>query len=187
MPVEVVDVASIELASPALSLIGPAGTGVPLSWTVKDSHGKAVAIKPSWLSSDTKIATVSEDGVVTSVAPGKTMIIASIGESSGPAGKREAGDIQGGCDVAVILRSIGRLEIRPATALVRVGDSQHFEVIAYGPDGVAIPEVAAAFKSSNTAVATVDSAGVASGHKAGAATIRVDLAGNFAEATLLVN
>ena len=74
-----------------------------------------------------------------------------------------------------------------ATAIARVGDSQHFSVIAYGPDGIAIPDVAAAFRSSNPTVATVDAAGVASGRKAGAATIRVELAGQFAEATLLVN
>jgi hypothetical protein len=51
---------------------------------------------------------------------------------------------------------------------------------------LAISEVAAAFKSSNPDVAAVDSAGVALGRKAGAAVIRVELAGNTAEATLLV-
>src|SRR5262249_39053398 len=112
----------------------------------------------------------SEDGVVTSVAPGKSMVVARIG------------DIQGGCDVEVVVHAIARLEIRPATALVHVGDSQHFQVTAYGPDGIPIPEVAAAFKSSN-----LDAAGVASGKKAGAAVIRADLAGQSAEATLLVN
>ncbi len=43
------------------------------------------------------------------------------------------------------------------------------------------------FKSSDASVASVDSAGVATGHKTGAATIRVELAGASAEATLLVN
>ncbi|MEP6994896.1 MAG: Ig-like domain-containing protein, partial [Acidobacteriota bacterium] len=95
--------------------------------------------------------------------------------------------VQGGCDVVVVLRPIARLEIRPATALVRVGDSQHFQVIAYGPDGLAIGPVSAAFKSSNPSVATVDSAGMASGLSAGASLIRVELAGSTAEATILVN
>jgi uncharacterized protein YjdB len=134
-----------------------------------------VDLKPSFSSHDPKIATVSDDGVVTSVAAGRTTIVARIG------------DVQGGADVDVNIHPITRLEIRPATALVHVGDSQHFQVIAYGPDGAPITEVAAAFKSSNPDVATVDSAGVASGRKAGAAVIRVELAGNTAEATLLVN
>lgn len=175
VPVEVVDVSAVEMATPALSLIGPIGTSVPLSYAVKDSRGGVLALKPSFSSHDPKIATVTEDGVVTSVAGGRTTIIAHIG------------DVQGGCEVDVLVHAIARLEIRPATALVRVGDSQHFQVTAYGPDGVAISEVAAAFKSSNPEVATVDSSGVASGRKAGAAVIRVELAGNTAEATLLVN
>ena len=175
VPVEVVDVSAIELAAPALSLIGPVGTTVPLSYAVKDSKGRLLDLKPSWSSQDPKAASVNEEGVVTSIAAGKTTIIARIG------------DIQGGCDVDVVVRPIARLEIRPATALVHVGDSQRFLVIAYGPDGTAISEVAGAFKSSDPAVATVDSAGVASGRKAGAATIRVELAGTSAEATLLVN
>ena len=175
VPVEVVDVSTIELATPALSLIGPVGTAVPLSFTVKDSKGKLLELKPSWSSQDPKVATVNAEGTVTSVAAGKSTIVARIG------------DLQGGCQVDVIIHPIARLEIRPVTALVRVGDSQHFQVTAYGPDGVAITEVAASFKSSNPAVATVDSAGIASGRKAGAATIRVELAGTAAEATLLVN
>ena len=112
---------------------------------------------------------------MTSVANGSTTMIGKIG------------DIQGGCDVIVAVKPISRLEIRPATALARVGETQHFEVTAFGPDGVAIPEVAAVFQSSDPSVATVDAAGLASGRKAGAAKIRVELAGQRAEATLLVN
>jgi uncharacterized protein YjdB len=175
IPIEVVDVASIEITPVSLALTGPVGTAIPVSYTVKDSKQKALDLQPEWSSAEPKIATASERGVVTSVAAGTTTIIARIGE------------IQGGCDVNVILRPIARLEIRPATALARVGENQHFEVKAYAPDGALIPEAAAVFKSSNSAVATVDSAGVAQGRAAGAATIRAELAGQVAEATLLVN
>ena len=48
--VEVVDVAGIDIAPPALSLTGPAGTSVPISYVVKDSHGKALDLKPTWTS-----------------------------------------------------------------------------------------------------------------------------------------
>jgi uncharacterized protein YjdB len=175
VPVEIVDVSTIEIAPPALSLIGPAGTSVPLSYTVRDSKQKAVAIEPSWTSANEKVATVSAQGAVTSVASGTTNIVARVG------------DVQGASEVSVSLRAIARLELRPATAIARVGDSQRFLVTAYGTDGQAIPEVAAVFKSSNPEVATVDAAGVASGRKAGASIIRVELAGQSAEATLLVN
>ena len=175
IPVEVVDVASIDIAPPALSLTGPPGTSLPLSYAVKDSHQRAVDLKPAWTSSNPKTATISEDGTVTSVAAGTTMIIGKIGE------------IQGGCDVTVAIRPIARLELRPATALARVGETQRFEVTAFGPDGLAIPDVAAVFKTSDPGVASVDGAGVATGRKTGAAKIRVELAGKTAEATLLVN
>jgi uncharacterized protein YjdB len=89
--------------------------------------------------------------------------------------------------VTVEIRDIARLEMRPATALVRVGDTQHFEIIAYGLDGRLIEGPAVLFKSSNPAVATVDATGHAQGVTPGAATIRATLAGAGAEATLIVN
>jgi len=175
VPVEVIDVATIEIAPPTLSLTGPAGTAVPLTYVVKDSKQVKVDLQPAWTSSNPKVATVSEDGTVTSVAAGTTTVVGKIG------------DLQGGCDVVVALKPIARVEIRPAMALGRVGETQRFEVTAFGPDGIAIPEVAAVFKSSDPAVASIDAAGVAVGRKPGAAKIRVELAGQRAEATLLVN
>ncbi len=175
IPVEVVDVSSIEITPPSLTLTGPAGTAVPISYAVKDSKQKPVDLKPVWTSADPKIATISEDGMVTSVGVGTTTMTGKIG------------DVQGGCDVIVTLRPIGRLELRPATALGRVGEMQHFEVTAFAPDGAPIPDVAAVFKSSDPSVASVDAAGVATGKKPGATKIRVELAGHVAEATLLVN
>ncbi|HTY43582.1 MAG TPA: Ig-like domain-containing protein [Thermoanaerobaculia bacterium] len=175
VPVEVIDVAAVEITPPALALTGPAGTSVPISFSVKDSKQKVLDLKPTWSSSNPKVATISEDGLVTSVAAGTTTVVGKIG------------DIQGGCDVTVALKPIERVDIRPVTALARVGETQHFEVTAYGSDGLPIPEVAAVFKTSDPSVATVDGAGVATGKKPGAAKIRVELAGKSAEATLLVN
>ena len=174
-PVEVIDVSSIEVSTPQLTLIGPPGTSVPLSFTVKNAAGKTITLTPTWSVQNPKVATVSEDGHVTSVGAGTTTVLGKIG------------DVQGGTDVAVKLHDIVRLEVHPATALVRVGDAQHFTVTAFGSDGIPIPEVAAVFQSSNGDVAAVDAAGVARGRKAGAAAIRAELAGVRAEATLLVN
>ncbi len=175
VPVEIVDVSSIEFAAPAFALVGPAGTSLPLTWTVRDSVQNALTLVPVWSSADEKVAAVSDKGVVTSVGPGTTNIVARIG------------DVQGACDVTVSVRPIGRLELRPLTALVHVGESQHYQLTAFGPDGTAIPDVSGVFQSSDAAVASVDSAGVATGHKTGAATIRAGLAGATAEATLIVN
>jgi uncharacterized protein YjdB len=176
VPVEVFDVSSLETTPASVPLIGPVGTSVPLTCTLRDSGQRVIEnLKPTWTSSNPKVATVSDDGVVTSVAPGTATILTKVG------------DLQGISEVTVRVLPIARLELRPETALIRVGDSQHYQVTAYGPDGQPIPGVAAAYSSSSPAVATIDSAGVASGRSAGAATIRVELAGAFAQATLLVN
>lgn len=175
VPVEVVDVREIVVTPASAQIIGPTGTRIPLSAAVKDSKGAVRPIKVTWTSSNPRIAAVSPDGIVGSAGPGTTTVVAKVG------------DVQGASEVVVRIQEITRLEVRPATGLVRVGDSQHFEVIAYGPDGQAVEGVAATFRSSNPAVATVDGSGVALGISPGIASIQATLAGISAEATLLVN
>ncbi len=175
VPVEVVDVKGIEVSPASARLIGPVGTTLSLGAAVKNSKDKPVDIQPTWTSANPKIASVSADAVVTSVAPGMATIIAKLG------------DLEAACEITVVVRDIARLEIHPMTALVRVGDSQHFEVVAYELDGKRIEGVAATFRSTNPAVAKVDAAGTASGIAPGTTTIRAMLAGASAEATLLVN
>jgi uncharacterized protein YjdB len=97
------------------------------------------------------------------------------------------GELQGAAEIAVLVREIARLEVHPATALVRVGDSQRFAVVAFAPDGSRLENAVAQFHSSNPAVATINGGGIASGVAAGTATIHVDVAGHVADATLIVN
>lgn len=175
VPVDVVDVKSIEIAPASARVVGPAGTMVKLSTTVKNSKGKPVSFPLVWTSSRPQIATVSSDGQVTSVGPGTATILARVG------------DVQGATEVVVTIGEITRLEIQPKTALVRVGDSQRFVVTAYGPDGRVYEGSAAVFQSSDQSVAGVDAGGVASGIAPGTATIRATVAGSSSEATLLVN
>ncbi len=175
VPVEVVDLKTIEIAPASARLVGPVGTTMVLSAILKNSKDALVSWPVAWSSSRPATATISQDGTVAAVNPGITTIIA------------RAGDLQGAAEVTVVIGDISRLEIRPATALVRVGDSQQFEVVAYGPDGKTYEGSAAVFRSSNAAVATVDGAGIASGISAGTATIQATIAGVSAEATILVN
>jgi uncharacterized protein YjdB len=175
VPVEVVDAATIDVVPARATLAGPPGTTYPVSAVVKSSKNQPIALRPTWTSSNPKIVTVSPEGVITSVANGAAMVTAHVGE------------LQGVSEVSVLVHDIARLDVRPATALVRVGDSQKFQVIAYGPDGGRLENAIARFHSSNPAVATIDGDGVAVGVAAGTATIRVDLAGQAAEATLIVN
>ncbi len=175
VPVEVIDVKSIEIVPATAHLVGPAGTTIALSAVVKNSRDKPASRPVTWRSLSPRIATVSADGLVASAAPGTAAIIAKVG------------DIEAVSEVVVSIGEVTRLEIRPATALVRVGDSQRFETIAYGPDGKPYESSSATFRSSNPQVATVDASGAASGLAAGTTTIRATVAGTSAEATLIVN
>jgi uncharacterized protein YjdB len=175
IPVEILDVNVLSVSPVQANLIGPIGTRLNLLLTIKNSKNKPIDLKVAWSSSDDKVATVSQDGVVTSVAPGAVTVAAKIG------------DLQAISDLKVELKEITRLEIKPATAIVRVGDGQHFEIVAYGADSLPIEGAFAFFESSNPSVATVDGSGQATGLSRGAAVIRARLGTTQAEATLLVN
>lgn len=175
IPVEVVDVKSIDVLPASIRLAGPIGMRFPIQAVPKNSKDKPVALPAIWSSSKPEIATVSPEGVVTSVSPGKTTLIVKVG------------DVEAACEVAVAVRNIARLEIRPLTAIVRVGDSQKFEVLGFGPDGKPIEDLNAVFVSSDVAVARVDPTGNATGVGSGAAAIRASIGTVNAESTLIVN
>jgi uncharacterized protein YjdB len=175
VPVEVVDAATIEIVPGQAVLVGPVGTTLALAGLVKSSKNQPVPLRPTWKSSDEKVVKVTPEGTLTSVGNGTATVTAQLG------------DLQGAAEITVMVRDVARLEVRPATALVRVGDSQRFEIVAFGPDGARLENAIAQFRSSNPAVATIDGAGIASGIAAGTATIRAELAGQAAEATLIVN
>jgi uncharacterized protein YjdB len=173
--VEIVDVKAVEIAPVSSKLVGAAGSTLPLMAVVTNSHDRPIDVPVSWSSSDEKVATVSPDGVVTSVGAGNATIVARVG------------DLQTASEVTVDPRPVAKLLLLPSTALVRVGDSQHYQVTAYGADGRPIEGASARYASSDPSVAPVDAAGVASGKKTGVATIRAQVGNLTAEATVIVN
>ena len=175
VPVEVTDVKLIDVSPPSVQLIGPAGTQFPIQAIAKNSKDKPVDIKPIWTSPQPAVVSISPEGVVTSVAPGVVTLVAKVG------------DVEAGCEVRVTIRPIARLEVHPATAIVRTGDSQKFDVVGFGPDGKPIEGLNAVFQSSDAAVASVDPQGKATGVASGTSTIRASIGQVKAEATLIVN
>jgi uncharacterized protein YjdB len=173
--VEIVDVKAVEVAPISSKLVGAVGSTLPLSATVTNSRDRPVVVPVSWSSSDEKVISVSPDGVVTSVGAGKATIVARVG------------DLQTASEITVDPRPVARLVLLPSTALVRVGDSQHYQVTVYGPDGHLIEGASARYLSSDPSVAPVDAAGIASGRKTGVATIRAQVGNQTAEATVIVN
>jgi hypothetical protein len=173
--VEILDVKVVEVSPLTARLVGPPGVALPLQAVVRDSRDVAVAVPVTWSSSNEKVATVSPDGVVTSAGAGRATIVAKVG------------DLQTSSEIVVDPRMVAKLLLLPATALVRVGDSQHYQVTVYGPDGKEIEGASARFASSDPSVASVDAQGIASGKKTGVATIRAQVGNLTAEATVIVN
>ena len=70
VPVEVVDIKSIDIAPASARIVGPVGTTIQLTATEKNSVGKAVSWPITWTSSRPRVATISPQGRITSVGPG---------------------------------------------------------------------------------------------------------------------
>ena len=68
--------------------------------------------------------------------------------------------------------TVSTIEVTPNTAMIEVGGTQRFVASAKASDGAVISGVAFAWTSGNTAVVTINSAGVATGVSVGSTTIR---------------
>jgi uncharacterized protein YjdB len=176
VPVEVRDLAQIEVKPPSLALTGPTGTVARLEVAGKSAAGKPVpALGAAWVSKNPAIASVDTAGVVKSGAPGRTAVQAKIGELLGEA------------EVTVVIRQVSRIDVRPETLLLRVGETQKLAIQAYDETGLPIPEAAAQLSTPNAAVIRVSADGSVTGLAKGTASVRATLGDHAAMATILVN
>ncbi len=103
------------------------GQSVLLEATSYSQAGDPRAESPRWRSSSARIASVSQDGLVTGTAPGKATITARVD------GAERA------VKVDVIASSVASLEISPATVTARQGDVIPFKVVVRDRAGRTIP------------------------------------------------
>ena len=171
---EVVDAATVTISPMRVALAGPKGSTLRLVSLVKDSKGEEVAVKPKWTSSDPKIATVSGDGVVTSVAEGRVVVNATIG------------DIGTGSDLRVTFKNVATFDAAPPTMILKVGDVQQINPFARDEAGGLIQDAAVAWVSSDPKTVTC-TAGEVKGIAAGTAIIGATCSGKTAEVSVLVN
>ncbi len=173
--VEVLDVASLTVSPSRVTLVGPAGAKMALSAEIKDGKGNPSPLKPKWLSGDPKVATVDADGVVTSVAEGRTTILASLG-----------GDVSAACDIKVLHREIAAFELTPVTLILKAGETQRITATIRDVTGVLIEDAALAWTTSDPRTATVSN-GAVTGVARGTAKISVAAASRTLSADVLVN
>jgi alpha-tubulin suppressor-like RCC1 family protein len=163
--------------SPAPAFVVVKGTQ-QLTATVRDSLGNAIpGLTVIWQSNNPPIATVSSSGLVTGVSVGAAIISASIGGYLGTSTVTVQTSITlGPSSVAVA----------PTTATVGIGRTQLFTATATDSTGNTYPNTVAKWVSSNPAVATIDSTGLATGVSSGVVTISGSAFGGTGTATLTV-
>jgi uncharacterized protein YjdB len=173
--VEVVDVVSLTVSPNRMTLVGQPGTTMALTSEIKDSKGNIVTLKPKWMSGDAKIASVDGNGVVTSVAEGRTTIIASLGN-----------DVSSASDVRVLHREISTFEISPLTLILKVGETQRVNATVKDASGLSVEDAALAWSSSDPKTASVSN-GAVTGVARGTAVISVATSNRTLTATAIVN
>lgn len=152
---------SVVVTSPSQSVV--AGQTVQLTGTPRDQNGNAISASVSWASSVPAVASVSQSGLVTTVAAGVTTITATA-----TAGSKS---VQGSIGVTVtalpVLTSVS--VSAPATTLV-VGGTLQVTGTPKDQNGAAIAATVT-YASSATGVASVSASGLVTAVAAGTATI----------------
>lgn len=166
--------ASIRLSPSTLTIMDLGGTGT-FSATVLDAGGAAIpGAQVAWTSSDSTVATVNAEGLVTAVGSGMAEITAT---SNGATAKGT---------VLVALRPVV-LQVTPATArLTAVGETLQLVAMAQDAGGDTIMNPAVDWTSSDESVAGVSAEGLVTAHRTGRATITASLASLEATAEIEV-
>ena len=128
----------------------------------------------SFTSADPTIATVSQSGVITGVAIGKTTITASAEDKT--------------ATTAVTVTSpVDHIELTPQSIqLGSIGETMTLAVKIVPVAGASVDGLSATFSSSNPSVASVDGKGVVKAVGGGTATITADVDGNQATTNVTV-
>jgi uncharacterized protein (TIGR03437 family) len=115
-----------------------------------------------WQSADPTVATIDADGLARARKTGDTHITATArGIRSTPAT----------INVRPPQPKVARVEVAPLAASINRGGTLQFGARAFDPEGRSVADANFSWTTSNTQIATIDSAGVARGAGAGAATI----------------
>jgi pectate lyase len=133
---------------------------VQLTATVRDAAGNTLAGKTiTWSSSNSSLATVDTAGLVRGVAAGSATISAT---SEG---------VSGSAAVTVTEPSVASVTVSPSSAAVAVGSTVQLTATVKDAAGNTLAGKTVTWSSSNSSVATVDTAGLVRGVATGSATI----------------
>ncbi len=138
------------------------GDSAQLAAEVRDQNGQVMTgATVAWASNDVAVASVTSAGLVRGAGAGSATITATAGQASGNAAVTVSPPPPQPTTVSVTPSEVG----------LAVGDSAQLAAEVRDQDGQVMTGVAVAWASSDTAVASITSAGLVRGISAGAATI----------------
>jgi len=165
-------VATVEV-SPATATVEPGGT-VQLTATLKASDGRTLTLRTViWTSSNSSVATVDVEGLVTAVGEGTATITAQA---------------EGKSDTAAVTVTIpvASVDVTPATGTLNAGQTLQLTATPKDGSGNTLSR-SVTWSSSNDAVATVDQTGFVTAVSEGTATITATSEGTSGTAAITVN
>jgi uncharacterized protein YjdB len=150
-------VASVVVNPPAATL--RVGNTRIFTAQLRNSSGTAVVKPIQWTSSNTTVATVTQNGTVTAVGPGQAQIVA------------EADQVIGGSVVTVTLLPVGSCAVSPLTQRIPVGQQAQTTVTVRDTASGILLNRPINWASDNEIIATVNQNGVITARRAGTARI----------------
>jgi uncharacterized protein YjdB len=168
-----IPVGSVKLSPATLQLAIGATTQLSVALTDRAGHDISER-RLTWTSSDAKVATVTDDGSVTGVAPGTATITAAADGRTGTA------------TVTVTGEAIASLSVTPGNASLSLGQSAQFVATATSASGKALGGRTISWASLNPAIATVSESGVVTANGTGNTVVSASAEGKSATATVNV-
>jgi uncharacterized protein YjdB len=165
--------AAVTVDPPTASVL--VGSTTQLGATVRDAGGTVITDRPPlWSSSNSAVATVNQQGLVSGVSPGTTTIVAALDGRTGSA------------TVTVTRVPVASVVITPAETEVRLGRTVKLVATAYDAQGNVLAGRSIAWSSSSTTRATVDQTGTVTGRTLGIVTISATSEGQTGTAKVTV-
>jgi uncharacterized protein YjdB len=166
-------VASVVVTPNPLSM--SVGQTTQLTATTADANGTVVTGRiVAWTSSDSGVAKVSTDGVVTAVSSGSAVITATSEGKSGTA------------TITVSNFAVGSVTVLPSNSAIAPNASTQLSAIVRDVNGAVVTNRGVIWSSSNPQVATVTGSGLVTGIAVGTVTITATSEGKSGTATVTV-
>ena len=133
---------------------------VQLAVELKDQFGNPTEGSVTWASTDTSVVVVDSTGSAKAVGNGSADVVATASAVSGTA-------------TLTVAQKVASVAAAPANVSIAVGKTGQVTAEAKDANGFLVKDPPFGWSSSDTAVATVDSAGLVSGVAEGSAVVRV--------------